>query len=219
MSESITSKTCKRCGDTKPLADFSHSTKENRDGYSGVCRSCTRARKKAWAEENRDHVRAYHREWSGLNQDKTKATRAKRADKKAEYDVRYVAENRERRAAVGLAWQRNNRERWYAYVSKWRAAHPEHVSARRAARRALVAGAEGSHTQDDIRRQREAQGDACYYCGTSLSDGMHVDHMMPLALGGSNGPENIVCACPTCNLRKGAKHPERFLSEMLHALR
>jgi 5-methylcytosine-specific restriction endonuclease McrA len=30
---------------------------------------------------------------------------------------------------------------------------------------------------------------------------------MPLARGGSNWISNIALACPTCNKRKGAKHP------------
>ena len=38
----------------------------------------------------------------------------------------------------------------------------------------------------------------------------HVDHVIPLILGGSNGPENLVIACPRCNLSKGAKMPHEF---------
>jgi len=33
---------------------------------------------------------------------------------------------------------------------------------------------------------------------------------MPVILGGSNGPANIVAACPHCNQRKAAKHPMDF---------
>jgi 5-methylcytosine-specific restriction endonuclease McrA len=38
----------------------------------------------------------------------------------------------------------------------------------------------------------------------------HVDHIMPLALGGSNAPSNIQLLCAPCNLRKSAKHPLAF---------
>lgn len=39
---------------------------------------------------------------------------------------------------------------------------------------------------------------------------MTVDHVVPLIKGGGNGPENIVVACATCNLKKGAKLPHEF---------
>jgi 5-methylcytosine-specific restriction endonuclease McrA len=34
-------------------------------------------------------------------------------------------------------------------------------------------------------------------------------------LGGSNGPENIVIACPHCNQSKNAKHPMDFCGRLL----
>ena len=77
-------------------------------------------------------------------------------------------------------------------------------------RRALKAGAEGSHTPADIKRIRKAQGNKCVYCKTSLDDGYHVDHIESLAGGGSNGPENLQLLCPTCNMSKGAADPVEF---------
>lgn len=53
--------------------------------------------------------------------------------------------------------------------------------------------------------QYEVQRGKCHWCGIALGDDYHVDHVIPLVKGGSNGPENIVCSCPPCNLRKGAK--------------
>lgn len=40
--------------------------------------------------------------------------------------------------------------------------------------------------------------------------GYHVDHVVPISLGGSDGPENLVLTCPNCNHRKHAKHPMDF---------
>jgi 5-methylcytosine-specific restriction endonuclease McrA len=34
--------------------------------------------------------------------------------------------------------------------------------------------------------------------------------VVPLSRGGSNGPENIVIACPTCNLAKKDKMPHEW---------
>jgi 5-methylcytosine-specific restriction endonuclease McrA len=46
------------------------------------------------------------------------------------------------------------------------------------------------------------------------TSGYHVDHVTPLALEGSDGPENIVLACSHCNQSKGAKHPMDFAGVM-----
>jgi len=39
----------------------------------------------------------------------------------------------------------------------------------------------------------------------------HVDHKTPLTRGGNNSPENLCCACPSCNFRKGTKTAEEFI--------
>lgn len=41
--------------------------------------------------------------------------------------------------------------------------------------------------------------------GSYAPDAPEVDHINPLALGGSHTLENLQCACRACNLRKGAK--------------
>ena len=51
-----------------------------------------------------------------------------------------------------------------------------------------------------------AQQDHCLYCKNELIPGhIHVDHMVPIALGGHGGITNLTLACDTCNLRKGKK--------------
>jgi 5-methylcytosine-specific restriction endonuclease McrA len=61
-----------------------------------------------------------------------------------------------------------------------------------------------------VRDQYGRQRGRCYYCHEKVGDSYHVDHVIPLALGGGNGPENLVIACPRCNLTKYAKHPMDF---------
>ena len=77
-------------------------------------------------------------------------------------------------------------------------------------RRARKQGNGGSHNAADVRSQHARQKGHCYWCGVKVGKKYHVDHVIPLALGGSNGPENIVIACPPCNLSKNAKHPMDF---------
>jgi hypothetical protein len=58
----------------------------------------------------------------------------------------------------------------------------------------------------DAMRQRilRRDGGACRYCGKS--DGpFHMDHVLPVSKGGRTNMRNLVTACETCNLRKGAQ--------------
>lgn len=53
----------------------------------------------------------------------------------------------------------------------------------------------------------------CAICRTGIKRKYHVDHIVPLALGGEHKPENIQLLCPTCNVRKSAKHPVDYMQE------
>jgi hypothetical protein len=46
----------------------------------------------------------------------------------------------------------------------------------------------------------------CAQCGRHEADrqAVHLDHIVPVARGGSNAADNLRVLCSTCNLRKGA---------------
>lgn len=66
--------------------------------------------------------------------------------------------------------------------------------------------APGSFTAADVEEIRKAQGNRCYICHKKLKK-FHVDHFIPIALGGTNDPGNLRLACPRCNFSKNKKHP------------
>ncbi len=44
-------------------------------------------------------------------------------------------------------------------------------------------------------------GRTCYYCLEDLSDReFHIDHIFPLLAGGATNLDNLIVACPKCNL-------------------
>lgn len=48
----------------------------------------------------------------------------------------------------------------------------------------------------------------CQYCGRKAPDVvLHVDHKLPVALGGDNDRENLVTACQECNAGKRDSSP------------
>ncbi len=66
-------KTCTKCGKTKPPDQFSRDT-SRRDGLNTRCRACDRERSRRWYEENRDRTRGRMREarhrWRAANPDR-----------------------------------------------------------------------------------------------------------------------------------------------------
>lgn len=54
----------------------------------------------------------------------------------------------------------------------------------------------------------------CVYCTTALSEDTFVlDHLVPVAKGGSNKKHNLVAACEVCNRRRSDSDPVQFLRE------
>ncbi len=83
----------------------------------------------------------------------------------------------------------------------------------RAKRRARENKAEGFFTKEDVATLRKAQKGRCVYfrvCGRKLSEGFHVDHIVPLSKNGTNWPKNIQLLCVTCNCSKWNKDPIEF---------
>lgn len=124
------------------------------------------------------------------------------------------------------AWHIANPGKRAALYRRWRKT-PDGVLRRRAidqARRARKLSTPGRHTAADIREQYDRQRGRCFYgrrvnpdCAGSLKRGFHVDHVIPFAgeRDASNGVENIVLTCPSCNLRKRNKDPMDFAGIML----
>lgn len=54
---------------------------------------------------------------------------------------------------------------------------------------------------------RERDGEMCVYCGAE--SGLVVDHMVPIALGGTDHPDNLALACKPCNSGKSGRTPEQ----------
>lgn len=52
-------------------------------------------------------------------------------------------------------------------------------------------------------------GHTCQYCGEQAPHvTIHVDHVVPVSLGGSDKPENLVAACKDCNIGKSSIQPD-----------
>lgn len=66
----------------------------------------------------------------------------------------------------------------------------------------------GHFTQADIDRILHLQRHRCAICRVPLrGKRMHIDHITPIARGGTHAPRNLQICCEPCNLKKGSSDP------------
>jgi hypothetical protein len=97
------------------------------------------------------------------------------------------------------AWRARNRERLRLYFAVYRQRQRAATNANGRNYAARKRQASGVHAAGDVLRQLASQGWRCYWCVADVAAKYQVDHLLPLARGGSNGRENIVIACAFCN--------------------
>lgn len=173
---------------------------------NGACRTCAYERTAAyladkWKTSEEWRIEKVRKERERRHKpgiiDFEREKGARRAREKRAKDPEYAEETR-RRCRI-----------YYAEVRKYDPVYKAKKVVHHRTRRARKIGSEGTHTLEDIAEQLKRQKYKCAECGVSVrkKGSRHVDHIMPLSLGGTNWPWNIQILCPTCNLSKGAKHP------------
>ncbi len=105
-------------------------------------------------------------------------------------------------AAKNRRYYAANAAKWPEYAKAWIAAYPEKKARLRYARKARELAAPGEATAAQIRARLDFYGGLCWVCGAEATT---IDHVIPLAKGGSNWPANLRPACRSCNARKGAR--------------
>jgi 5-methylcytosine-specific restriction endonuclease McrA len=191
-------KKCTACGEVKPATrEFWHFAKRGYLGFTSKCIDCKNVQ--ITAIRHRDPEK--HRRWYYENKDRAAELNRRNVSRRKKEDPRHFY-------AVFAAWRERNRDKIRREHQEWEEANRDtvrlHKRASQARRRS--ARGRGSHTKQDILRQLNGQKNRCWWCQKKL-DRYHVDHRIPLAKGGSNGPENIVIACPKCNHSKHARMP------------
>ena len=102
-------KKCSKCGD-EVLIDGFHKDAKAKDGHAYLCKSCAKAKTRAWVVSN--------------------------PDKKRAQDAAYYAANLEKSWAQSTAWQKAHPEAVAIRNAKWSAANPAKVTVKKARHRA-----------------------------------------------------------------------------------
>jgi 5-methylcytosine-specific restriction endonuclease McrA len=84
-----------------------------------------------------------------------------------------------------------------------------------ATRKALKLGNGGQLSKNIVQVLLVKQGGLCACCKQPLNGSFHLDHIMPLSLGGQNDDGNVQLLLPRCNLEKFTSTPEKFMARRL----
>lgn len=158
-----------------------------------------RERRLAKYSSDREQILAKNKKWRDENKERFKASSLKR-----------FLSDPERYLKVRRDWYQRNAEERRKYALEYQKNNPEMIRAHQHKRRARKLAAEGMFTAEDVKSLFAAQGGKCAYCFVKFGKKYHVDHIVPLARGGSNWPENLQLCCGPCNISKGAKDPLDF---------
>ena len=169
-------KTCKKCGDEKPLNLYSRKL-DTRDKLQPLCKECSKVNHSKWQKLNPEKMSVHSAAWRKSNPDKV--------------------------SAYTSAWYKTNVEHVSHMNAAWKKANPDKVKAQRHRRRSRKTGAGGSYTQAEVNTLVVLCNWVCGYCGERSYQ--HLDHVVPVASGGSSSIDNMLPTCSGCNLSKGKK--------------
>lgn len=234
-SERLAGGACKACSRASGLAWRAKNLDKARErgrAWASANRDKTNAASKAWNAANKERVKEITAAWVRDNPEKVKVHRKTRyaanADKIKAAVAVWKAENRAAVAAVSAAyhianadklraraaaWYEANQERAKASSIAWNKAHPEEARIYRQNRQARKRENGGVLSKGLVAKLFKLQKGKCACCREPLGDDFHLDHIMPLALGGSNTDDNIQLLRQRCNNQKHAKHPIDFMQE------
>lgn len=222
---------CKSCASAYRKANIEQERERNRS-YRSNNPDKVRDYQRAYRESNKDRLSEYRRARYAENRGeiigRTKAYHEKNRAKRLEAMRVYREANRESIAEKQKAWREANREaiaeKKRAYyeanreqtikrTSAYRKANPDKVKIFASNRRAKEIACGGKLSSNIEQKLFKLQRGKCACCGKPLGDKYHIDHIMPLALGGTNTDENVQLLRSTCNHQKSAKHPIDFMQQ------
>ncbi len=205
------------CGETKPRSEFDRMSR-NKDGLSGVCVPCARAKSRERYERKKGKADGFDadtltRECADCGEAKLlrefykhpggKYGRLSQCVPCVKSNVsKYHAANRDTRAAFHRAYRAKHEDELREYIREWHVRNPGKSSEYGANRRALLEDAFVEAV--NYESLRESYND-CYLCGVALSGVVHMDHVVPLVLGGAHCYDNMRPTHMDCNLRKKDK--------------
>lgn len=174
----------------------------------GICKSDSRAIALANARLNAEQHRVNARRWYAANPERTKARITKWRTANPERLIEHNRTPAKRAKSREYMRSRIGTEEYRAYQRAYKKRTGKGTTDK-AERRARVRNAtvEKVSRHDVITRD----GLICYLCAITLTwDSATLDHVIPLARGGSHSLDNLRVCCGTCNRRKHTRTLDEY---------
>jgi len=175
--------------------------------------------RKAYYRKNKERLSGQQKEYYRINKEKINEknriyNRMYYAEHKEEIEKRkaeYKKLNPEKRKEVNAKYRKSNPEKVKESSKNYRQANLEKYRVHQSNRRARIRKNGGKLSSGLSEKLFALQKGRCACCGELLGDSYHLDHIMPLFLGGENEDWNIQLLKQKCNNQKFIKHPVDFM--------
>jgi hypothetical protein len=190
---------------------------------NGRCKPCKKAYSAAYTDPNPEKRKATQAAYRAANPEKRKASKAAYqaanpapyGEKRKATQAAYYAANPEKRKATQAAYyaatRETNRENRKASNAAYYAANPGYRRIAFQNYEAKKRANGGTLSKGLPEKLFKLQQGKCPCCKEPLGEKYHLDHIMPIHLGGPNIDSNMQLLRKICNLQKSAQHPIDFM--------
>lgn len=215
-------KKCSRCARVLELEGF-NKNKNSKDGRGVWCRLCSSEKNKERYLANIDALRDKRREqardpeFQRQNRERTQRWRFENPQRARESFIRWKTTRPEDfKVSKKKHYEKNSdrykkaaRDRYQLkkdeikkHISEWCRKNPDRVRLHGFRKRERKRNASGSAAPEQVAGRVLYYGGLCYVCRKKADA---IDHVIPLASGGTCWPANLRPICTSCNSRKGAR--------------
>ena len=169
---------------------------------AGGCKVCANELARNWRINNPEKTKANRDAWRSANPNRIKS-----------FGKSYYVKNKDKLNTESAIYRAANAEKIKITKAIYNAANPNYEAKRinNQNRRARKRSAGGFLSKGLAVKLFKLQRGKCACCKEPLGTNYHLDHIMPLARGGSNTDENIQLLRRRCNHQKNAKDPIQYM--------